>query len=113
HCSKVEKVTFLSFTKGNFRNNLKRLTGMNPSKEMHAHHVFAQEYKHTFFERGINVHNPEYGVWWDRTPHLKNSREYNDVWKKLLFEQEPPLNKGEILEQGRKLMAQYGINVNY
>ena len=81
---------------------------------MHAHHVFPQEFRSEFLKRGINVHTPEYGVWWHRTPHGRTAKEYNKMWRELLYERNPPLNKTQILESGREVMkSKFNINVKY
>ncbi|MFW5879661.1 MAG: hypothetical protein ACOCUV_02430 [bacterium] len=98
--------------KDNFRTNLKRLTGLNPSSDIHAHHIFPQYLRHRFFLKGIDVDDPFFGVWVDMSKHmfLHNTEKYNDYWREYLKKGPTPT---EILDRGRKLMSEYGIKVNY
>ena len=64
-------------TAGNFRHNLAARTrkiGEN------AHHVFPQKFQRRFQELGIVIHEPQYGSWVSRAPHLRQSKEYNRLW---------------------------------
>ncbi len=58
-----ESKVFKSLTKWNARNNLKRLTEMNPPRNVHAHHVFPQEFGESFLKKGINIHDPKNMTW--------------------------------------------------
>ena len=101
------------YTKNNCRKNLERLTGISPSGDkMHAHHVFPQKYETIFEKHGINIHEPQYMTWWEKTSHLKASRAYNEEWK-LFFRKNHEADKAEILNQGKYLMLEYGIKTNY
>ncbi len=57
-----------SFTKKNFRRNLKVSTGMDPGPDFQAHHVFPQKFKRLFNRLGIEIHNPLFGEWWGTGP---------------------------------------------
>jgi RHS repeat-associated protein len=101
--------TLRSFTAGNFRVNLSRLTGGAPANSQ-AHHVFPKKFINQFSERGININDPRYGAWWESQSHLKNASNYNSIWEQYL--QTNP-TKSMILDKGRVLMQQQGIHVNY
>lgn len=98
-----------AFTQGNFRDNLATLTGQNPTSS-HAHHVFPQKYADIFASKGINVHNPQYGSWWQSTSHLQNAYNYNAAWGNFLQTNPTQL---QILNFGRSLMNSYGIPVGF
>ncbi|MFL5345943.1 MAG: hypothetical protein ACJ8AT_14225 [Hyalangium sp.] len=100
---------FKSFTEGNFRENLARLTGRMP-KEAHAHHVFPQQLAKRFQELGINIHDPRFGAWWDQSSHLKNAAAYTRKWVKF-FDGKPTFEQA--LQYGRDLAGEYGFQVNY
>jgi hypothetical protein len=100
---------FKSFTEGNFRENLSRLTGRRP-EGWHAHHVFPQALESKFQRAGINVHDPRFGAWWEQSSHLKNSAQYMRLWEKFL---ERGRSADEILDYGRELATAYGFNVNF
>lgn len=109
-----KEVKFRSFTEANFRENLKRSTKMSPPADVHAHHVFPKELAAEFAERGIKVHDPKYGIWWEMNPHLEahGKFKYNEYWNKLI-RQKPPLEKEEFYDHGRNLMKGYGKDVNF
>jgi RHS repeat-associated protein len=110
--SKARKV--LSFTEGNFRKNLKAYTGISPGKNQHAHHVIPKEFADRLAEKGINVHDPKYGVWWEATEHWSahGKSKYNDEWYEYL-DTHTHVNKEEICEFGRNIMNKYGKNVYF
>ena len=107
-------VKYLPFTERNFRSNLKQLSGMSPPRDMHAHHVFPKEHADRFAERGINVHDPKHGAWWQDSPHWEahGKQKYNDVWDGLL-DKNPPLNKEQLYQEGREMMRRYGNEVYF
>jgi hypothetical protein len=100
---------FKPFTESNFRENLARLTGRMP-EGAHAHHVFPQKLAFKFREAGINVHDPRFGAWWERSAHLKNSLEYLRRWEEFL-QHNHTLEK--ILQYGRELGGEFGFQVNF
>jgi hypothetical protein len=100
---------FKPFTADNFRENLARLTGKMPERA-HAHHAFPQVLEDKFKKVGINIHDPKFGAWWERSSHLKNAAEYLRRWQKF-FEHDHTFD--EILQLGRELGDKYGFQVNY
>lgn len=102
--------TIKPFTKYNYRENLKALTGLNPPSNIHAHHVFPQSLEKDFFKQGLTIHNPKYLTWWEGSSHLKNVSAYNMKWIKFL-DQNPTMD--QILQQGKVIMSEYGIETNY
>ena len=100
---------FKSFTEGNFRENLAHLTGKMPERA-HAHHVFPQLRAKEFLEMGINIHDPKFGAWWERSTHLKKSYEYNLRWMRFLSRTP---TREQILQFGRELATEYGFQINY
>ena len=63
-----------------------------------------------FQKAGINIHDPRFGVWWERSSHLKNAAEYLRRWQEF-FTHEPTLE--QILQFGRELGVKYGFQVNF
>jgi RHS repeat-associated protein len=102
-------VAFRSFTSGNFRYNLGKLTGNMPANSQ-AHHVFPQAFQERFTTKGINIHDPKFGVWWETSSHLKNANVYNSAWESFLRTNP---TQPQILDKGRQLMQQYGISVGF
>jgi hypothetical protein len=70
------------FRPGNFRENLSRYTGIDP-KTHDAHHFFPKKFRDRFHRIGIDVDNPFYGAWWERSSHRQSAREYNDIWEEF------------------------------
>jgi hypothetical protein len=81
-------------------------------RKIQAHHVFPQQFKKFFFDKGINSHNPRYMSWWEATTHQSNARGYNDAWFEFIRRNQE-VTPVQILEKGRQLMNKYGIEVNY
>jgi hypothetical protein len=100
---------FKPFTEANFRENLARLTGMMPDSA-HAHHVFPKKLVKDFEAAGINIHDPRFGAWWNRSSHLKNSAGYLRRWEEF-FTTEPTFE--QILQFGREVGGKYGFQVNF
>jgi hypothetical protein len=100
---------FKPFTESNFRENLARLTGRMP-EGAHAHHVFPQVLAKRCQRVGINVHDPKFGAWWEKSSHLKKATEYTRRWAEFL-DNEPTYT--QILEFGRKLGSEFGFQVNF
>ena len=73
---------FLKFTRGNFRQNLIRKTGVDPVG-MEAHHMLPVKFKEEFEHIGINIHDPIYGQWIEKTYHRQNAYEFNNLWFKF------------------------------
>ena len=100
---------FRKFTAGNFRENLARLTGQNPTNAQ-AHHVFPQKFRDPFNNKGINIDEPRYGAWWESKAHLKNSAKYNEEWRQFLRVNP---TREQILEFGRRRAKDYGFKINF
>jgi hypothetical protein len=107
--TKEERGGFKPFTEGNFRENLARLTGRMP-EGAHAHHVFPQKLVDRFQRAGINIHDPKYGAWWERSSHLKNSAAYTQRWEEFF---QTPHSLEEILHFGRELGGEFGFQVSF
>jgi hypothetical protein len=107
--TKGSTALFKSFTKSNFRYNLGKLTGNIPANSQ-AHHVFPQKFQSVFSSKGINIHDPKFGVWWQTSGHLKNVSGYNAAWESFLRTNP---SQSQIMNYGRQLMKQYGISVGF
>ena len=103
---------FKPLTKGNCRENLKELTGISPPGNVHAHHVFPQRLEERFLARGVNIHDPQHLTWWEASGHLPNARGYGAEWRGFMGAY-PDATKAQILEQGKQMMKEHKIGVNY
>lgn len=101
----------LAFTEDNFRENLGRLTGRLP-KDEDAHHVLPQEFRPQFRRAGINIDDPRYGAWWERTAHQQASSAYNVAWREFFRKNLSP-SAEQILQYGRKLSAEFGLHASF
>jgi len=107
-----QSTRFLKFTKDTYRENLIRLTGINPGKACDAHHIFPQEFRKDFARRGINIDDPKYLTWFEKSIHRPTAKAYNDEWREFIFK--PGRTNDEIFQFGRKVMTRYGItDLNY
>jgi len=108
----VNEKSFKPLNERNYRENLKILTGTNPPSNIHAHHVFPKQFRDDFIQKNINIHDPKYLTWWEKTSHQSGAKQYNDIWKKF-FADHPGANKEQVLEYGREIMNIYGNQVNF
>ncbi len=102
--------TFKAFNKYNYRYNLQQLTG-KLGINMQAHHVFPQKFANKFSGK-INIHDPQYLQWWSTSTHSQKAYEYNELWRQF-FEQYPNPNKSQILQEGKRIMKEFGLDVLY
>jgi hypothetical protein len=100
---------FKSFTKSNYRHNLKVLTG-HKGIGMDAHHIFPQSNKfQAYFQRsGINIHDPKYLTWWKSGSHRNAANSYNNSWSEF-FRSNPNATREQIESFGSLLMKSYGF----
>jgi hypothetical protein len=98
--------------KGNFRENLRRLTGRSADDiaGMEAHHVLPQELADEFGSRGVDIHDPQFGSWVETTAHRSWSSEYNRRWQKFMGTD--PAD-GDILAFAKELSEEYGFDVHF
>ena len=99
-----------SFTSANFRHNLGKITKILPSTHQ-AHHVLPQKFRLYFSKVGINIDNPLFGSWWERTSHLKKASEYNDAWKTFFINKNP--TQDEIFDFARGLAKEYNLEIYF
>ncbi|MFV0435743.1 MAG: hypothetical protein ACK5LO_17460 [Leucobacter sp.] len=64
-----------------------------------------------FSEAGINISDPKYGLWWNKTKGLKNNhqslaRRYNKQWENW-FTKNPEATKEQMLNQRKKMVRIY------
>jgi RHS repeat-associated protein len=106
------KQPFRSFTRSNFRENLKRLTGkgLNDIGGMDAHHVLPQQFEKQFMDAGINIHDPVFGSWVDASTHRGWSYAYNQRWSEFL---DTKRTREEILNFARDLAKEYKFDVHF
>lgn len=100
------------YTVNNFRKNLIRLTSFDPGKAYQAHHIFPKTFAKRFAQKGINVHDPKYGAWWESKVHNQRWSEYNKKWNEFLGENNER-TFDEIMIKARELAREYGYKLNF
>ncbi|WP_461103791.1 DUF2380 domain-containing protein [Spirosoma koreense] len=104
----VLRASSVAFKATNFRISLRALQGAPPAtKAYHAHHIFARKFEAQFAQRGINIHEPRFGVWWEARPHL-DAAAYNREWEKF-FRTYPNATRDEVFQFSKSLMAKYDL----
>lgn len=85
---------------------------MDPPSNIEAHHVFPQTMRDKFKEFGINIDDPRFLTWWEKSSHSSNAKEYNKAWGAFLRDVPSPTNE-QIFEKGREIMTEYGKGLNF
>jgi len=98
------------YTKENFRANLARRTSGAPP-DAQAHRVFPQKFEWEFRRLGIDIHDPRFGVGWNRAEHQAYSAAYNLYWQEFLSRGN--VSAGEALNFARQLANRYGYTVGF
>ena len=97
-----------SYTSSNFRKNLGKLTG-GEVKGADAHHIFPKAFEMDFKAAGIDIHDPQYGVWWELHEHRQKAKAYNAEWEKFLHGTK---TQEEIIEKAKEMAKKYGYELN-
>ena len=101
---------YRSFTSSNFRENLARRTGKNPAG-YEAHHMLPQKFSEQFSKAGIDIHDPQYGIWLEKTKHSKGSYRYNVEWDEFFQHNSNPTKK-EVKDKMKQIMDEvYEIKI--
>ena len=90
--------------------------GLKEGVEYEAHHVFPVKYADKFDKAGININDPHYGTWWEKTDHRKKAYEYNQEWNeffgKMKGKSSEQVNKA-IFEKAKELAEKYNFKINF
>ena len=79
-----------------------------------AHHNLPQKFYKYFKEKGINIHDPKYGSWVERTKHLSESWQFNKDWENWMNTSEgASATMLKVLEKARELAAKYGYKIYF
>jgi len=73
-----------------------------------AHHIFPQELAEKFMSLGINIHDPQFGSWVDKTAHRSWGYAYNQRWKEFLRKNP---SKSDIFNLALDLSKEYHFDV--
>lgn len=102
---------YKAFIKDNFRENLGRMTGGIP-ESAHAHHVLPVKFEGKCQAAGINIHEPRFGAWWEARAHKASASGYNIRWEQF-FEKNAAPSIERILEEGRRIASDYGLQIYF
>ena len=77
------------FTSANFRYNLIQRTGYDPGSRCQAHHTMPQAFSTYFGAKGIQIHDPSFGLWLVSTAGVANNHSslaaaYNRDWQRWI-----------------------------
>ena len=101
-------ITYRAFTRGNFRENLVRMSkGINP-KGMDAHHLLPYAFRKELKEMRINVNDPKFGRWVEHTIHNKTWKKYNDDFRQYL-RTHSDASVDDLVNFAESLMYKYGL----
>ncbi len=96
--------------KANFRDNLKRVTGVNPASDMHAHHIIPNQFAKNpnLVNSGINVQSPSNGIWVPKGVHSTlHGAGYNSEWSAFLS---VPRSASQIRQFSQYMLVKYGLH---
>jgi hypothetical protein len=107
-------VRLTSLTRWRFSENLRRFTNQTraQTRGLDAHHVFPYKIRAEFQRRGINVNDPRFGTWWDRSIHRSKSYEFQQQWDEFFY-QTPNATAEDVFSFGRQLCYQYGLTCHF
>ena len=55
----------------------------DPGLDFDAHHIFPQKFRYWFNKIGIDIDDPDFGIWLEKSEHLSNAKSYNKLWEKF------------------------------
>ena len=88
------------------RDNLIRVTGKVQNAQ--AHHLLPQKFVTWFSDKGINIHDPKYGMWVEPKWHYENSYAWNLAWEKFKVAHQNATVQ-EIEKFAAELCAKHGV----
>jgi hypothetical protein len=77
-----------------------------------VHHVLPQKFVDKFIKAGINIHEPKYCSWVERTPHSQWSGWDNKDWEDFFVNNQSPTVQ-EILAFARQMATKYGFQIHF
>lgn len=69
---------------------------------MEAHHSLPVKFEEFFEKAGININNPIYGQWLEKTYHRQNAYEYNTLWMDF-WKANPHATKNQVYDFLKKI----------
>ena len=107
----VAAAEYRPYTSANFRYNLIQRTGYDPGSRCQAHHTMPQAFSTYFGAKGIQIHDPSFGLWLVSTAGVANnhsdlSAAYNRDWQRWI-DQNLNATKATVLQFNTSITAVY------
>ncbi|WP_343319562.1 hypothetical protein AAFM46_03355 [Arthrobacter sp. TMP15] len=107
----VAAAEYRPFTSANFRYNLIQRTGYDPGSRCQEHHTMPLAFSTYFGSKGIQIRDPQFGLWWVSTAGVANNHSslaagYNRDWKRWI-DQNPNATKATVLQFNASIKAVY------
>jgi RHS repeat-associated protein len=88
-------------------------TGVNlPNSRCHHMLPQAQEFRQYFKAAELNINDPRFLAWWEKTSHMQNWYQFNQEWR-TFFRNSPNPSADDILGFARKLGKDYGLELGF
>ena len=59
--------------------------------------------------KGIDINNPAFMNWWERSSHLRNARSFNQDWEAWINIYGANASYADVLNAAAQISAKYGI----
>ncbi|MBR3074271.1 MAG: hypothetical protein IKH11_00755, partial [Bacteroidales bacterium] len=76
----VSERVFTGTSRGALKKSMQKLNGGVAPAGKQAHHMLPWEFRNDFDKAGIDINDPQYGMWLDTHEHLSKHKEYNKQW---------------------------------
>lgn len=84
---------------------------------IHAHHILPvkEGLARKFEEAGLNINDPRFGAWVDRTKHGQISDAFEKDWEQFFrsFEDRSEPTVEEVLSEARRLAEKYDLEIKF
>jgi len=70
--------------------------------------TLSQKWSEKFNALDIDIHDPQFGAWWNETPHSKQSTAYNIEWE--TFFENPSRTKDDVFKFADDLSKEFGYD---
>lgn len=88
---------------------MKKLAGNITPEGKQAHHMLPWNHRRSFWDAGIDINDPQYGIWLDTHDHLSKSKEYDKAWADYLKDKH---SAEDIVKKMKQLMHDiYGVEL--
>ena len=103
----VSERVFTKTSRRTLQRRMKALNGGAAPAGKQAHHMLPWEHVRDFEKAGIDINDPQYGIWLETHEHLSKNKEYNARWAEFFKEvkdSNKKLTAEEIVAKMKQLM---------